>query len=164
MQWIRYASPGTSHPSGYLLMAQLDAGITIRRIRFSWGMYGDTLADTSFNVISQNLMGFGLVTTVGNGTEGAPNPLGQSADQDPPTQRWLWWEIRRPRISAYVPGTVIWEDSGPQEPTDAHGQVLATGLPAGDTLNLWASWALSTDWDTENWSMFVGASILVSTS
>jgi hypothetical protein len=46
-------------------------------------------------------------------------------------------------------GTVSWRDSGAQEETDVQTQVLATGIPGGDTLNVWFSWAsVFGNWDS----------------
>jgi hypothetical protein len=116
--------------------------------------------------IAFNLMNWGLVTTVGNGSETPPNANTQRNDVAPPTQRWLWWETRQPVPTAIdeAAGVISWRDSGVQSPNDARGQVLATGLPSGDTLNVWASWAGQYGLETDtNVTIWMGASMLVRT-
>jgi hypothetical protein len=159
--WGRTVQVSYDIPVGNVPLFGVTAGQTISRVRFSWGFYGDTPTDTTYIGVAQNAICFGLVTTVGNGTEPVPNARTQSADQAPPTQRWLWWETRVPIPRVVAPGTIIWGDSAPQEPCDAKGQVLATGLGDGETLNLWASWALGYGWDTSNTFLWVAASVLV---
>jgi hypothetical protein len=117
---------------------------------FGWGFYGDTSTDANLQQVSQNLQVMGLVTTVGNGTEAVPNARTQSGNQAPPTQRWVYWEGRAPRLVAHDSSGLlaIWADSGGQEPVETHGQVSGKTVPAGSTLNLWASWAAGGAWDT----------------
>jgi hypothetical protein len=105
----------------------------------------------------------GLVTTYGNGTETPPDPVAAPADAAPPTLRWIWWEVRAPVVTAVdaAAGVVTWTDSGPQERVDAQAQVKAVGVPAGDTLNLWASWRGYGSWDASGAvAIWVGASVL----
>lgn len=107
----------------------------------------------------------GLVTTIGNGGEHVPNAFSESGDAAPPTQRWIWWETRAavPTAIDQAAGLITWRDSGPQEPPDSKVNVLATGVPGGDTLNLWASWTAVTDWDDSgDVEVWIGASILFS--
>jgi len=116
--------------------------------------------------VETNIITMGLVTTVGNGTESVPNARTQAADQSPPTQRWVYWETRgiKPLDIDAQTGSVAWQDVGATEPTDTKGQVLATGLPEGDTLNLWASWASPFAWDpTGSALVWFGASVLLKT-
>lgn len=162
--WVRTVQTSYDLPQGNLLMASLAAGQSIMRIRFGWGFHATTGFDTDLHFLAENLVVWGMVTTIGNGSETVPDPRTNPGDADPPTQRWLWWESRRPVLQASMPNVAIWSDSGPQEPCDAHGQVLATGIPAGDTLNLWASWAMGYDWDPGPAFIWFGASILVKTS
>lgn len=151
-QWIRGSNAAANWTSGTWLIASVPAGLTISRIRFGWGFYIDTPTTDDMQNEAFDLMIWGLVTTIGNGTETVPNPRSSPGDAAPPTQRWLWWEVRAPVVSAIdnAANVVTWRDSGPQEPTDARGQVLATGIPAGDTLNLWASWSGAYTPDTDN--------------
>jgi hypothetical protein len=123
-----------------------------------------TSVDIDFGPVFANIITLGLVTTVGDGTETPPNARSQSADQVPPTQRWVYWETRsmRPTDLDVTTGSVGWVDTGSSEQTSTKGQVLATGIPGGDTLNLWASWAAPGPWDASGVSsLWVGASILI---
>jgi hypothetical protein len=163
-EWKRTVQLGYSYPSGSVLLGSIVSGARLTRVRFSWGFYGDTSPDTSMFTVASNLHAFGLVTTVGDGTETPPDARTQSADQAPPTQRWIWWESRAPMVTAFGPGVVTWRDTPPQETVDTKGQVLATGIPDGQYLNLWASWALAYDWDSPDWFLWVAASILVTSS
>lgn len=131
-------------------MAAIPSGQTLRRVRFSWGFAGITAIETDLPNQIYDVVTLGLVTTIGNGSETPPNALTASGDAAPPTRRWLWWETRQPVISAidYAAGVIAWRDSGPQESVDVRSQVLATGIPAGETLNLWGSFATSYDWDS----------------
>lgn len=153
--------------AGHQLLASVASGDTIKRIRFGWGFEGFASLTANLLDISQNVQILGLVTTVGNGTETPPNARTASGDAAPPTQRWLWWEGRapRPQIIASPTSDVVWfSDSPRSEADDAKGQVLATGIPGGDTLNLWASWAPAGSWDaTGDCLLYMWASILIGT-
>lgn len=112
-----------------------------------------------------NVMIMGLVTTIGNGTEAVPDAFSQSGDVAPPTQRWIWWETRAavPIAIDNASNVITWTDSGAQEPVDVKVNVLATGIPGGDTLNLWARWSAGT-WDTSgNATVWLSTSVLYST-
>lgn len=151
---------------GNFWMHAIPAGQTLLRVRFQYGFYLDTPAVVDMQNVAFNLFNWGLVTTIGNGTETPPNANTSTGDAAPPTQRWLWWETRQLVPSAIsTDGDVIsWRDSGPQDRQDARGQVLATGIPGGDTLNVWASWSgqygLPAD---SNLCIWVSASMLVRT-
>lgn len=163
-QWIRGTNASPNWNSDTWLIASVPAGLTISRIRFSWGFYVDTRAVEDYQNLAFNLMVWGLVTTIGNGTESVPNPRTSPGDAAPPTQRWLWWEARSAVVTAIdeAAGAATWRDSGAQEPSDARGQVLATGIPSGDTLNLWASWAGAYGLDSDvNPVIWGGASVLL---
>lgn len=147
-------------------MHAIPAGQTYERIRFSWGFYLDTPALTDMQNVAFNVVNWGLVTTIGNGSETPPNPNTASGDAAPPTQRWLWWETRQPIPTAIdeAANVISWRDGGVQSPNDARGAVLAAGIPAGDTLNLWASWSGQYGLpDDTNVVVWMGASILVKT-
>jgi hypothetical protein len=141
--WHRTANQSIHYNVGWWLLASIPSGHSIRRVRFGWGFAGNTPATTDLAEVVVNPMFAGVVTTIGNGTEIPPSPLATPGDVAPPTQRWLWWEIRQPvALSHDAYGDVVtWRDSGPQEVTDVQTQVLATGLPGGDTLNCWFSYA-----------------------
>lgn len=107
-----------------------------------------------------------LCTTIGNGSETPPNPITTSADVLPPTQRFIWWESRTAVVTAIDKGSNIisWRDSGNQEIVDSKVNVLATGIPAGDTLNLWASWGTGGGWDASgNVAFWLGTAVLYDT-
>jgi hypothetical protein len=115
---------------------------------------------------TSNLISFGLVTTIGNGTETPPNARTQSNNQAPPIERWLYWETRQmqPAVISIDGGVITWRDSGSTEQTDTHAEVLATGMADDDTLNLWASWAAPSTWDpTGVAQVWLGASVLYKT-
>lgn len=58
-------------------------------------------------------------------------------------------------------GVITFRDSGSTEPTDTKGQVLATGIPGGDSLNLSSVWASASTFDaTVNTLIWVSMSIL----
>jgi hypothetical protein len=146
--WRRSALRQAILDSGTYWYDAIPAGDTYLRVHIRWGFYADTPISTSLSDVMANLVTFGICTTIGNGTEAVPNPINASGDAAPPTQRWIYWETRAPVITAVSQGAkiVTWQDSGSTESTDTKGQVLATGLPAGSTLNLWASWASQTTW------------------
>lgn len=140
--WHRVASENNNYAGGAVWLDAIAAGSTYRRVRWSWGFSGITNVTTDLALVTANFLVAGLVTTIGNGTETVPQPVSTPNDVLPPTQRWLWWEARQP-VAHAVDGAsdvVSWRDSGPQEIVDVKSQVLATGIPAGDSLNLWFSW------------------------
>lgn len=161
--WVRTLTVSTDYPTGSWWIAALPSGATLLRVHASWGAIGDTDPNVDMNATSQNLIAWGLVTTVGDGSESVPNARTEAADQAPPTQRWIYWETR-----AFVPyqinmeaGLIQWTSTSGEGPIDTKGQVLATGIPSGDTLNLWASWAMGSGWDPSGSLMFwAGASVL----
>jgi hypothetical protein len=157
--WIRDTFTSSDYQVGTQLLASVAAGNTILRVHLTWGMAGDTDVDTDYAAVATNILTMGLVTTVGNGSEAVPNARTASADQVPPTQRWIYWEtqgIRPNYIDASV-GSVGWVGQASTDPRSTRGQVLATGIPGGDTLNLWASWASPFAWDPSGSAMVWGA-------
>jgi hypothetical protein len=165
--WYRTANQSEFYNVGWWWLAAIPSGSTLRRVRFGWGFQAFSEVTTDLHVISQNPMFAGVVTTIGNGSETPPNPLTTPNDVAPPTQRWLWWEIRQPKAVAVdaAGGVVSWNDGGSSEPTDINTQVLATGIPGGDTLNVWFSYAGTYgSWDSSGSSqIFYWASLLYST-
>ncbi len=147
--WHRTVQANLSYTSGTSLIASVPQGDTLLRVHFGWGFYGDTSTSADLAAVSQNLQVMGLVTTVGTGTESVPNARTAAGNASPPTERWIYWEGRAPRIAAYdATGMLaLWQDSGSQEPVQSRGMVSAKSIPAGDTLNLWASWAAAGAWD-----------------
>jgi hypothetical protein len=147
--WERGTNTTDWSSGGAQRVAAFGNGLTIIRVRFRWGFYGDTSLLTDFAGVSNNIMSWGIVTTVGNGTEAIPNARTQANDQDPPQQRWLYLETRAPVVTALSgsAGLATWRDSGSTEETSTKGQVLATGIPDGESLNLAFSWASPAEWD-----------------
>jgi hypothetical protein len=164
--WRRVYVTSTDWLGGTWWITAIPAGQTILRIRFSWTFYLDSPVVTDMQNIAFNVMNWGLVTTIGNGTEAVPDANTGTADPAPPTRRWLWWETRQAVVTAISEqaGVISWRDSGPQDRQDARGQVLATGIPGGDTLNLWASWSGQYNLDPDVSAVIsMGASVLTKT-
>jgi hypothetical protein len=161
--WIRQAYSGTHWSNGQQqwLLASLPAGATLMRARFAWGFGGTTSTSVPVPFWQTQPLAFGLVTTVGNGSELPPDPIISSGDQAPPMQRWLWLEQRVPTVAAWDAAgrTIVWQSSPPQEPTDAHGQVLAeSSIGAGNYVDVWATYRAANAWpaggDCRIWSYF----------
>ena len=149
--WNRLQQSSGVYSVGSFRQDIISSGFTLRRIRWAWGFAGVTADTVDINATVTNHLIGGIVTTVGDGSEAVPNPVTTPVDVAPPTQRWLWWETRVPVPIAvdHAAGLITWRDSGPQEVPDVGVNVLATGIPPGDFLNVWFSWAsvLATDWD-----------------
>lgn len=165
--WYRTVNGGTNYSLGSVWLLGIPAGSSYRRVRWSWGFTGNTATTIDMAAMSVNFLIAGLVTTIGNGTETPPAAFDAPLDAAPPTQRWLWWETRVPTVAAIdqAAGVIAWRDSGVQEVPDVKTQVLATGIPGGDTLNLWFSWqSLASAWDPSgSVQIWVSTSILYST-
>lgn len=148
--WVRTVQSNLSWGTGSSSIARVPQGSTLLRVHFGWGFYGDTSAQVNLATVSNNLQVMGICTTVGTGSETPPNARTQSSDVSPPTQRWVYWEARSPKIAAIdiVAGLVTWADSGAQSPVDTKGMVSAKSIPSGDTLGVWASWSPAASWDS----------------
>jgi hypothetical protein len=159
--WRRNTFVGTNLVSAFNWEDAISGGDSYLRVHFRWGFHLDSPTTLNIENVCSNIVSFGICTTVGNGSEARPNARTASADQAPPTQRWIYWETRAPVVTAIddAAGVITYRDSGPTEETDTKGQVLATGLPGGDTLNLSTVWAAAAAFDSS-----VNASIWVSTS
>lgn len=141
----------------------ISGGNSYLRVHIRWGFHMDSPATTDIESVCQNLVTFGLATTIGNGAEARPNARTQSANQAPPTQRWIYWETRAPVVTAVdnAAGVITYKDSGTGELSQTEGEVLATGLPGGDSLNLSSIWASVSAFDASvNTSIWVSLSIL----
>lgn len=145
-----------------VLLASLVAGETLIRSRIFWGVSGMTTTTVDASQMMVNWLASGIVTTVGNGTEAVPDVVLHPGNAAPPTQRWLYVESRhvRPTVFDATNDIAVWADTGPQEPPDSKGEVLATGLPAGDTLNVWWVTKAEFDWDSVGFA-WVFASIVL---
>ncbi|MDE3076022.1 MAG: hypothetical protein KGJ86_11390 [Chloroflexota bacterium] len=166
LAWVRTINLSNNFEQDGCLLGRLNNGQTYVRVHLRWGAYGDTTDRIDIQGIADNLITFGLVTTIGDTTEPVPPPRTFPNDIDPPTQRWIYWETRQMLPIQVSPdaGVITWKDSGSTEPTDTKGQVLATGLGGGDTLNLWATWQAPFPWDPSGTAqVWLGASVLYKT-
>lgn len=166
--WNRVQQTSQFANVGWFGQDLINSGSTYRRVRWSWGFSGVTADTVDVNSIISNPIVAGWVTTIGTGSETPPNPVTGAVDVDPPTQRWLWWEMRQPIPIAvdHAAGIITWRDSGPQEVPDIRTQVLATGIPSGEFLNLWFTWAQINGggWDPSgSFRIWVASSVLSST-
>lgn len=141
--WNRVQQNAPFPNQGWFGQDNIISGWTYRRIRFSWGFAGVTPDTVDVGAILADPITAGFVTIIGNGSEIPPNPVSSPGDPSPPTQRWLWWEQRQiiPIAVDHAAGIITWRDSGPQEVPDVKVNVLATGIPPGDRLDLWFSWS-----------------------
>ena len=164
--WVRTIGLSNTYEVDQVLLGRLSLGQTYVRVHFRWGVYGDTTAVIDMQAVAGNLITMGLVTTIGDGTETAPNARTASGDASPPTQRWIYWETRQvqPVVISTESGVITWRDTGSTEPTDTKGQVLSTGFAPGPTLNLWATWAAPFAWDASGIAqVWFAASVLYKT-
>jgi hypothetical protein len=147
--WARTVQSSLAWTAGSSSVARIPRGATLLRVHFGWGFYGDTSDTADLRSVANNLQVMGLATTVGTGSETPPNARTQSSNVSPPTQRWIYWEARAPKIAAFdaAGSLALWQDSGSQEPVQTKAMVSAATIPAGDTLGLWASWAPAGAWD-----------------
>lgn len=131
------------------LLCKLSAGQSVLTLWFEWGLSGAT--STNVDVVRQqtNWCSAGIVTTIGPGTETPPDPVTESGNQDPPAQRWLWWETRFPLVTVWdaTNEIAVWKGTEPQHPIHGEGMVLAPTMSEGDTLNVWFTWRSHDDWD-----------------
>lgn len=163
LSWVRTVGDVADYTVGSVLLGRLSNGQTYVRVHFRWGFYGDTPATADMGATAANLQVFGIVTVFGDGTETPPNPRVSPGDAAPPTERWLYYEARAPvpRAMDTNSGIVMWTDSGSTEETDIKAQVLATGVPGGDQLDLWATWAAAGPWVSDGSAqVWVQASVL----
>lgn len=161
--WRRNTFVGFNMGPAFNWEDAISGGNTYLRVHIRWGFHIDSPVTTDIQNVCSNLVTFGLATTIGNGTEARPNARSGSADVAPPTQRWIFWETRAPVVSSIdnAAGVITYRDSGNGEETQTKGQVLATGLPAGDTLNLSSIWASASTFDpTINTLIWCSLSIL----
>lgn len=147
--WVRGTNASSLWFADTQAIGAMSAGETLVRARFRWGFYGDTAFMTDLNAVSNNIRSWGIVTTIGNGTETVPNARTAANNASPPAQRWVYWETRAPTISAVdVAGNyVAWRDSGSSEMTESRGQVKAPNMSPGDQMNIWVSQAAAFSWD-----------------
>jgi hypothetical protein len=161
--WRRNTFNTYTITSGFNWEDAIAAGDTYLRVHLRWGFYLDCPTTIDLQAVAANTVTWGLCTTIGNGAEARPNARSGSADQSPPTQRWIYWETRSPVVSAISQeaGIVAWRDSGSSEPSSTKGQVAAVSIPAGDSLNLSSCWASVGAYDSQvNTMLWSSLSIL----
>jgi hypothetical protein len=162
--WNRGTLTSTLWFAGNQPLSAMSAGQTLVRCRFRWGFYADTATAVDLAAISTNIMSWGIVTTIGNGSETIPNARTASGDASPPAQRWVYWETRAPVVSSFdqAGGVVTWRDSGSTEDTQTRGMVNAPIMAPGDQLNIWASWAAAASWDASgSTNLWFGFEVLI---
>lgn len=146
--WVRTIQSSLAWTEGTQLLASVPRGSTLIRVHFGWGWQGTTAADVGYLSVASNLQVMGLVTTVGTGSETAPNARTASGDESPPSERWIYWEGRASTLVQIDPTgtTAFWQDTRNQESVDTRGMVSAKTIAVGDSVNLWASWAAAGAW------------------
>lgn len=149
------------------LLATLETGQTLKRIRFTWG--STTVVGSYSDLIS--LIGapvlFGIVTTIGDGLEPVPDPAFEAGDANPPAERWLWYEGRAMYPTAFSQsstGTSIATTEPASEPGDVKAMVRAPVMAEGDFLHVWAVGSSDFTWPSAiDWFTWGTASVLVET-
>ncbi|HEX8838224.1 MAG TPA: hypothetical protein VF748_14880 [Candidatus Acidoferrum sp.] len=109
-----------------------------------------TAGQTDLLASMSNQIAFGIVTTIGPGSETPPSPMAHPNDVAPPTQRWLFRAEMSMRLTSFSGASSTYTlTTGDQwEKNETEGQVLATGFAAPNHLNVW----LSIDTVVGNWS------------
>jgi hypothetical protein len=136
--------------AGSHLLVKLNTGQSIVSTLCAWGFGGTTGTTIIPAAVLGQVAAFGVVTTIGNGTETPPDALAAPNNAAPPSRRWLIWDVRAPTIAAWDSGgqTVAWTASPPISEGTTEAQVLApSGMGTGNTLNAWMSWSTFGGWD-----------------
>lgn len=144
--WHRGQRPGLAYGIHQQPLTRLNAGDSVLRVLFGikadgfWTNPG-TATQLELQSSMNNLTAFGIVTTIGNGAEAVPSPIGQPDDVAPPTQRWLFNAASTMSLTSFSGTSSTWTMGfrANWESNQSEGMVLATGLPAGDTLGVWLS-------------------------
>ncbi len=146
--WRRNINAQPLTTSGNYWNDAIVPGNTYLRVRIRWGFHIDCPMNVNVAYLASGIVAFGLVTTYGDGTETPQDPLLDSADLDPPANRFIYLESLAPSLKGMSQSAnlMVWENSPHSEETQTRGQVLAAGVPPGDTLNLWATWGSTIDW------------------
>lgn len=147
--WRRNALTTFDLLSGFNWEDAIGEGNTYQRVHIRWGFQFDCPLTNDISVLATDLVYFGLVTTVGNGTEIPPGArLDAWPDAAPPLERWIYWETLAPVLEVVdeAANLMVWRGAASTEVTSTKGQVANTGVPAGDTLNLFTSWDANFDW------------------
>lgn len=130
-------------------LASLVEGQTVIRVRFGWNAGGSASSYTDLYSVHGEQVVMALETTIGDGTETPTLPVDDGADQNPPSERYIWWEGRAMTIDAYSQsstGTSAFTSKPPSEISDAKAQVKAPAMAAGNFLNLWAVYETDITW------------------
>lgn len=147
--WRRNSNVTYDLLSGFNWEDAIGAGNTYLRYHIRWGFQFDCPIEVDIQDLSTRLVYFGLVTTIGNGTETPPGARTDSwPDVAPPLERWVYWEAVAPVVELIdvEAGVMIWRGARSTELTSSKGQVANPGgLPEGDTLNLFTSWDCAGD-------------------
>lgn len=154
-------------------LAALSPGNSILRVRFGFkadGFWTNPGAGTQTEIMASfsNTTSFGLVTTIGNGTETVPSPVLHPGDAAPPTQRWIYLATNSMSFIDMSGTSSTWPVgfSSPFMDVQSEAQVLATGFSSPETLNLWlafdtqsGAWSTPTAgdeaWYTAWWSVLL---------
>lgn len=125
--WFRGGTSTAYWQTTPIVIGSLGVGYTLFTIRFSWGFKGFVATTANLIDVLQNGIWLGWVTWDGTGT--APNPMTDVTNADPPQYRWLWRELRVPRVVQYNENAnlVLLEDTGPQEPVVVESMVRNNG-------------------------------------
>lgn len=141
--WVR----GTQSVSGLTAASQILANVprasTLMRLRYQWWCTGTTSTLYSIPDIQDTVIAVGAITGDNGGSFVPPNALTTPNDPAPPLERWIWWECRHliPRTWGSAEDDVVtFTDSGVDEATDSHSEVLAN-VAVGHTLGVYLSWA-----------------------
>lgn len=150
-----------------LLVAKLNSGQSVLRSHLAWGFGGYTWTRLFPTAVQGTVMALGMVTTVGNTLETVPDPTTATGNASPPTQRWLWWQVRAATCVSWdsANNSAIWQSTPAEEPSSTEGQVVApSGMGTGNTLNVWITWRPLAAWDSSGQAvLWVKTSTLIRT-
>lgn len=142
--WVRGQSAGLSYGRHNLLLARLSPGDSLMTIRFGIkadGFWTNPGAGSQIQIQASelNYTAFGIVTTVGNGTETPPSPVGTPVDAAPPTQRWVYLASSAMSLTTFSGTSSTWTMgfTANWEANRSEAQVLATGFTAPSALDVW---------------------------
>lgn len=141
--WVRGTFQGTGLQVASAKMAVVPRGSILRRIHYGWRCSGTMSTRYSAPNLLDTEIAVGIITGYPDTSYVVPNAFTTPNDPAPPTNRYLWWEMRQlvPRTwGSNVDDIVTFTDSGPVEPTDSRGQVTAS-TPPGENLGVYMSWA-----------------------
>lgn len=149
LSWTGVASPVNGWQTSHSLLLSISGGHTLVRTRFAWGFEGLTTEEQRPTDTMQLYMAWGIVTTVGDGTESVPSAVPPAGNANPPTSRWIHWEAKLPHLVQFgdTNETFLYRETPAAMPDSSEGMVAAANLGVGQTLNVWASWYISGAWE-----------------